>query len=166
MGTSTSARSGGSSSSAGVELGVATCTLLEHVDGALADVDAAALASEVEHAVRAVAADLLLVFDEGGITGHPDHVAATAAALDAGRRAGLPVLAWVLPVDVATRLNHEFGTAFVGRSAGEIDLEVPVDRSSQHRVIRCHASQADDNPVLWRRLELQGPSESFRWLAR
>jgi N-acetylglucosamine malate deacetylase 2 len=151
---------------AGAELGVTTCTMLDHADGSLAEADGAVLASEVGHVARAVAADLLLVFDEGGITGHPDHVAATAAALDTARRAGLPVLAWTLPLDVAAQLNREFGTAFVGREAGAIDLEVAVDRSTQHRAIRCHASQARDNPVLWRRLELQGPTESFRWLAR
>ena len=37
--------------------------------------------------------DLLLVFDECGVTGHPDHVRATEAALDAARSAHLPVVA-------------------------------------------------------------------------
>src|SRR5664279_5751237 len=39
-------------------------------------------------------AGALLVFDEGGITGHPDHRQATAAALFAAEREDLTVLAW------------------------------------------------------------------------
>jgi hypothetical protein len=41
---------------------------------------------------------------------------------------------------------------------------VSVDRARQHRAIACHVSQATDNPVLRRRLALQGDREVFRWL--
>lgn len=144
------------------ELGVCRVTLLGHPDGSLAKRPLDDLASEVRAMADEVHADLLLVFDEGGVTGHPDHCSATEAALMAATN--LPVLAWTLPRRVSGRLNAEFGTCFVGRDDEKIDLVVPVDRTDQRRAIACHTSQSNDNPVLWRRLELLGEHESLRWL--
>ena len=62
------------------ELGVGTVRLLEHPDGRLADAPIDRLSSELHRAMEQVDASLLLVFDEGGITGHPDHVRATEVA--------------------------------------------------------------------------------------
>jgi LmbE family N-acetylglucosaminyl deacetylase len=47
-------------------------------------------------------AGLFLVFDEGGVTGHPDHCRATSAAVTFARRRGLPALAWTVEERVAT----------------------------------------------------------------
>jgi LmbE family N-acetylglucosaminyl deacetylase len=112
-----------------------------------------------------VRADLLLVFDEGGITGHADHCRATGAALAIGEEIHLPVLAWALPEFVAGTLHDEFGATFFGRSVKEVDFLVPVDRGRQKKAIARHPSQATDNPVLRRRLQLQGDQEAFRWLS-
>ena len=68
--------------------------------------------------------------------------------------------------DVAAVLNLEFSTAFCGRPPTELDFRLPVDRVTQCRAIACHASQASDNPVLWRRLELLGDTEWLRILNR
>jgi len=76
------------------------------------------------------------------------------------------VLAWVLPSKVAAALNDEFHGSFVGRDPSEIDITLEVDRGCQHEAIACHASQSTDNPVLRRRLDLQGATESLRWLRR
>ena len=112
-------------------------------------------------------ADLLLVFDEGGITGHPDHTAATKAALVAASKTGRPVLAWALDMCVADSLNSAFGTTtFIGRPASAIDLHLEVDRGKQMRAISCHKSQSFDNPVLRHRLAQQGSTEVLRWLLR
>jgi LmbE family N-acetylglucosaminyl deacetylase len=108
----------------------------------------------------------LLVFDEGGITGHPDHRHATAAALAAAERHDLDVIAWAIPDHVAEALNAEFATSFVGRAHDDIDLTIAVVRKTQRKAIACHRSQATDNPVLWRRLELLGDSEHLRYLRR
>jgi LmbE family N-acetylglucosaminyl deacetylase len=143
-------------------LGVGRVALLGHPDGRLAEVPLGTLASQVARLVDEHRPDLLLVFDDGGVTGHPDHQRATEAALAATDE--LPVLAWALPRHVSFSLNSEFGTAFVGRADHELDLSVEVDRTRQHRAIACHASQSIDNPVLWRRMELQGGHEAFRWL--
>jgi LmbE family N-acetylglucosaminyl deacetylase len=151
---------------AAAELGVGDVELLDYPDGALTQQPAELLSGHVEQAARRAKASLLLVFDEGGITGHPDHQQATRAARLYARRAGLPVLAWAVEQRVAASLNAEFGTSFAGRPAGQIDCCIEADRRQQLSAIACHASQAHDNPVLWRRLELQGNREVFRWLDR
>ncbi|MDE3087339.1 MAG: methyltransferase domain-containing protein, partial [Acidobacteriota bacterium] len=122
----------------------------------------AELAAEVAAVARRTAPDLLLVFDEGGVTGHGDHHRATEAALAGAPE--VPALAWVVPITAAETLNAEFGTTFVGRHPRQVDFAVDVDRAAQRRAIAAHVSQCSDNPVLWRRLELHGGSEAFRWL--
>lgn len=149
---------------AALELGAARVELLDYADGELPEVAIPRLANDVADMVRNVGADLLLVFDDGGITGHPDHQRATDGAL-AGA-GGLPVLAWALPGRVADTLNAEFSAHFVGREDSEIDVTLCVDREAQQRAIACHASQSGENPVLWRRLALLGTKESLRWLRR
>ena len=151
---------------AAAELGVGDIGLLDYPDGALTRQPAELLSRHVQQAASRTKAGLLLVFDEGGITGHPDHQQATRAARLYARRAGLPVLAWAVEQHVAASLNAEFGASFVGRAADQIDCSIEVDRQRQLSAITCHASQAHDNPVLWRRLELQGNREVFRWLDR
>jgi len=51
------------------------------------------LCSEVRLAVEPEGTDLSLVFDEGGITGHPGHMKATEAARAVADEEGFPVLA-------------------------------------------------------------------------
>src|SRR5262249_33804078 len=115
----------------------------------------------LRHILRAAKrADALLVFDEGGITGHPDHRRATEAALLAAGLLELPVLAWAPPDDIAEELNTQVHTTFVWCSSGHPDFSVELDRARQLEAIACHQSQ--DNPVLRARLMLQGNREWFR----
>jgi N-acetylglucosamine malate deacetylase 2 len=145
-------------------LGMERVELLDHPDGALDRVPIERLAGEVADMVETVGADVVLVFDEGGVTGHPDHCRATEAALQGAPR--LPVLAWSVPRPVAETLNAEHATSFVGRGDTEIDVTLTVDRDAQWRAIACHSSQSRDNPVLRRRLELLADREVLRWLRR
>lgn len=147
---------------AAAALGIDDITLLAYSDSHLNEVTLEELASHVDDV--AGSAELLLAFDEGGITGHTDHIRATEAALALGASRRLAVLGWALPKAVAARLNTEFGIGFVGRLPEELDFSLVVDRSRQRDAIACHASQSGDNPVLWRRLELLGTSEHLRWL--
>lgn len=145
-------------------LGLRHVQVSGHPDGHLGKVPLERLAREVGSMARSVAAQLLVVFDEGGVTGHPDHARATLAALVGAPE--LPVLAWTVPVAVARGLEEELGARFVGRHHDEIDIAVRVDRGAQKEAIACHASQSSDNPVLWRRLDLTGDQEWLRWLRR
>ena len=144
-------------------LGVAHTTLRDHPDGAL-DQFSTLLAAEIGAAADTARADGLLVFDASGVTGHPDHVAATSAAMLAATTLGLPVLAWTIPESVAAQLNSEFDVRFTGHRHDDIDMLVTVDRTAQHAASLAHASQAVPGSVLWRRLELLGDTESLRWL--
>jgi N-acetylglucosamine malate deacetylase 2 len=143
-------------------LGIDQVILWHHPDGALATVPLETLAAEVVAA--GPGADALLTFDQGGITGHPDHEHATAAAVAAARQLGIPVWGWAIPEPVAAALRAEFGTPFVGREDDEVDLVVPVDRTRQQHAVACHGSQLVDNPVPRRRIELSGATEALRLL--
>ena len=143
-------------------LGAEDTHLLDFPDGKLSEIPAGALAEEVHR--FAMEADALLVFDELGITGHPDHRRATEAALLAAEELGLAVYAWSIPAQVAAQLNREMGTSFAGRTPVEMDLTIEVDRGRQLEAIRRHRSQLNDNRVLWRRLALQGLDEHVRVL--
>lgn len=150
---------------AAATLGVNDVRLLDYPDGKLDVMSLDTLRIDAEAMIKRSHADMLLVFDEGGITGHPDHKRATEAAIAAAGE-DLPVVAWAIPEDVAAVLNLEFSAAFCGRSSTELDVRLPVDRATQRRAIACHVSQATDNPVLWRRLELLGDTEWLRILNR
>ena len=147
-------------------LGVSTITLRDYPDGGLAQVPSSQLAREAVEAAAAIHADGLLVFDPSGVTGHPDHTAATTAALQAAAELDLPVLGWTLPAAVATQLNRELGAAFEGHQPEDIDIELLVTRARQLAASAAHVSQAIPTSVLWRRLALLGDTEYLRWLRR
>ncbi|MGB7817355.1 MAG: PIG-L deacetylase family protein [Ornithinibacter sp.] len=148
---------------AAAELGVASTTLLSHPDGALAGVQPA-LEAAVERAVDSLDPEGILVFDPlDGVTGHPDHRAASQAAISVAGRHGMPVLGWALPLPVSDVLRAEHGAAFAGYRPDTL-VEVRVDRERQLRAVACHASQAVPGSVLWRRLELLGDREFVRQL--
>ncbi len=144
-------------------LGVGATTLLELPDGHLHELGDEPLRQPVRDAVERARPDGVLVFDPGGgVTGHPDHEAASRATLAVAAEHGIPVLGWALPTSVARVLNAEHGGSFVGHD--DLDLTVSVDRAQQRLAIAAHASQAVPGSVLWRRLELLGRSEHLRWL--
>ncbi|MEP7191981.1 MAG: PIG-L deacetylase family protein [Actinomycetota bacterium] len=145
-------------------LGVTRAILKDHPDGGLLDLPDGMLAAEVVAAAESCRADGMLVFDSAGVTGHPDHMAATAAALLAAEMLNLPLLGWTLPETVAAQLNQELGASFIGHPGQDIDLGVSVDRTRQREASLAHKSQALPSSVLWRRLELLGDFESLRWL--
>lgn len=145
-------------------LGVGEVDLLTYPDGRLGHFRLGELAGVVAGFMGV--ARLLVVFDRGGVTGHADHRRATDAAVIAGRARRVPVLGWALPQAVATQLNTELDTSFLGRRPAQLDVSIVVDRARQREAIACHASQSSENPVLWRRLELLGPREWLRWLVR
>lgn len=147
-------------------LGVGDAQLRDYPDGALERLCVASLTGEVLDTARSNDPDGLLVFDPSAVTGHPDHGAATRAALLAATAMELPILAWTIPSTVATRLNNEFASEFTGHQPEDIDITLSVNRDSQMAAVREHESQAIPTSVLWRRLELLGHQESLRWLDR
>ena len=145
-------------------LGVHEVLLRSYPDGGLSGLELDALTADIDSVVTDCGSDGLVVFDDTGVTGHPDHCRATTAAVVVAREKGLPVLAWTLPVEVANELRAEFDAPFVGHPADQIDIVLDVDRRSQREAVSCHPSQAVPGSALWRRLELLGDREYLRWL--
>ena len=137
-------------------LSVTEVSLLDYPDGSLAEIPGGELERVVDAHLGDV--DAVVVFEPHGVTGHPDNQAATRAAERVAARRGLPVLEWGVRRDVAEVLNAEFGTTFVAFDGDD----VAVDREAQWRAIRCHRTQSYDNPVLHRRLQLQGELDRVR----
>ena len=144
---------------AAVRLGLVGVSLYDFPDGGLATLEDKELDDVLEDHVAGVAS--LVAFEPLGVTGHPDHVAATSAAWRAARRHGLAVLEWGVAPSVAEQLNAELGTAF-SPLEGPGSVELTVDRAVQRQAISCHASQAGDNVVLQRRLALSVDRERVR----
>ncbi len=71
-------------------LGLGSVSLHSYPDGHLTEVPVENLSDRLESLVDAGRFDCLLAFDEGGITGHPDHRQATATARTVAHRRGLP----------------------------------------------------------------------------
>lgn len=145
-------------------LGVRQALLRDHPDGGLSTVPAKGLDRDVINSARAMQAEGLLVFDPAGITGHPDHIAATASAVRSAQTLGLPVLAWTLEDHVARQLRDETGAPFTVSDPDSALIRIQVDRRVQRAAIVCHATQATPGSVLWRRLDLQGDTEAVRRL--
>lgn len=103
----------------------------------------------------------LLVFDPSGVTGHRDHQIATEVAEEVADRRGIPSLEWGVASAVAAALSDELGAGLVGLQGRDV-VELQVDRARQRRAISCHRSQDPGNPLLGRRLELQGDTERVR----
>lgn len=147
-------------------LGVSSVVLRDYPDGHLSTISPRTLQAEVAEEIEQRGARGVIVFDPSGVSGHPDHGAASAAGLAAAATLDLPVLAWTIPRSVAQQLNEEFDAGFVGHGPAAIDLTIYVDRDRQRSASLVHASQAIPTSVLWRRLELLGNAEHLRWLRR
>lgn len=138
------------------QLAVERVWMLDYPDGSLASVPPAELEAIV--ADRLADADAVVVFEPSGVTGHPDHQAATRAAEQVAAARGLAVIEWGVAPGVAGALNAELGTTFAGLEGDDL----AVDRAVQWRAIRCHRSQSQTNAVLHRRLALQGGYDRIR----
>ena len=147
--------------SAAASLGVEAVTLLDMEDGQLCHCTDDEMDAEITRWLpEGVIA--LVVFESGGVTGHPDHRAASASAFRVADALRIPVLEWGLDPVSAQRLRKELGLPFkwIPDGAGVIDIR--VGRDVQLRAIRCHRSQLDEDPVVLRRLAVQGERERIR----
>ena len=149
--------------SAANHLGLCWVRLLDHPDGHLEELSST-LVDDIAGATAIFAPDVLLVFDPSGITGHPDHKAATRAAATVGRRLGIPVVAWTLTQHVVDTMASEGMTGFISHPQTASTMTVTVDRAAQLSAVHEHSSQAVPGSPLWRRLELQGDHEVIRLL--
>ena len=136
------------------ELGLDSAELMDLPDGRLSGLASGEIDGLV--ASRLGDCDLVVVFEPDGVTGHPDHRAATAAAERVAFEHGIPCLEWGLAGEVAESLRRQFGVPFTHIDhMGSWPFELIVDRQRQRAAISCHLSQDPSNPVLERRLDLE-----------
>jgi N-acetylglucosamine malate deacetylase 2 len=142
-------------------LGVARVTLLDFPDGRLDTVADAELDSRIDGWLSTDVA-ALIVLEPQGVTGHPDHRAASDAAERIADQRGLPVVEWGISPLTASRLGEQHGVTFLSIGDGPGVHDVRVDRSAQLAAIDSHASQLDDDPVVCKVLAQNGDIERVR----
>jgi LmbE family N-acetylglucosaminyl deacetylase len=64
--------------------------LLDYHDGALHEADQQVLTRQIVEQIRRIQPDVIVTFDQNGVYGHPDHIAATRAATAAAIAAADP----------------------------------------------------------------------------
>ena len=134
-------------------LGLGRYALHSYADSHLNEVP---LDERVQKIEKAGPVEVVLAFDETGITGHQDHIAATEAAKAFAVDHGASLYLWTLPEEIANELNKRFGTSFRGRPKDEITftLDVAQEREQQWQAISCHQSQSSGFSIVRARLEL------------
>jgi LmbE family N-acetylglucosaminyl deacetylase len=142
-------------------LGVAHVTLLDFPDGRLEAVAEAELDTRIDGWLPTDVA-ALIVLEPQGVTGHPDHRAASLAAERVADQRALPVIEWGVGPLTASRLGDQHGVSFLSISDGPGVHDVRVDRSAQLAAIQSHASQLDDDPVVCKLLAQNGDIERVR----
>ena len=72
-------------------LGIRQLWLLDHMDGALVQVDAEGITTRIAQLIRHVRPQVVVTFGPDGVYGHPDHIAISQFATSALVRAAAPV---------------------------------------------------------------------------
>jgi LmbE family N-acetylglucosaminyl deacetylase len=104
----------------------------------------------------------LVVLSPNGVTGHPDHRAVTAAAERVADLHGVITIEWGVDPATAAELRERYGLAFFAIDDGDDVFDVHVSRDRQLAAVQCHRSQLDKDPVVLRRLAIQGDRERVR----
>lgn len=141
------------------QLGICSLMVADYADGKLNRYQAAELTERVRRAIRAHAADLLLVIEPAGADpagrepagADPDDAAVARAVASAAEQAGVPALA---------RMPR------VARIGWHVDLgaDAAAARAVQRSALAAHASQAEAQPRTQRRIDRQDDREQLRWL--
>ena len=111
-------------------LGLRAVTLLDHEDGMLPWLPAAALRSAVEREIRARRPEVLVTFDADGLYWHPDHVAVHEAATAAVAKLGgaAPALYYVTMPPGSMRAVADHAAAAAPRGAANTPASGAPDR--------------------------------------
>lgn len=138
-------------------LGISRIYFLDFIDGTLHKDSLPALKSKVQKVLRQEKPDIVVTFDKGGITNHPDHIAVSRATTSAfkeymntsSKRAQL--YHTVLPQSYADKLKKEgldnvtFGDLrATPDEAITLTINVSDFYSKKVEAFRCHRSQNRD----------------------
>jgi LmbE family N-acetylglucosaminyl deacetylase len=142
-------------------LGVAHVTLLDFPDGGLDTIADTELDECVDRWLTSDVA-ALVVLEPQGVTGHPDHRAATRAAERVADQRAVPVIEWGIGPLTASQFRQEDGRPWESILDGPGVQDVRVDRTAQLAAIHVHASQLDDDPEVCKVLAQNGDIERVR----
>lgn len=129
-------------------LGVSDLVLLDYPDGGAAHWDMPALVAELAAQIRRIGPDVIVTFDDQGITRHPDHMAmhrAVRLALeDAADRLGVRRL-WYQVITCPEEASPEGPTfACVAREAVDVAVDIRAFEPIKRAALACHRTQAAD----------------------
>jgi len=150
-------------------LGISVLMVADYADGGLDRYPAAELAERVRRAIRAHAADLLLVIDPARSEPARDDAAVARAVCAAAEQTGVPVLAR-MPRAARSGWHVDLGAdAAVADAAG---ADAAVARAVQRAALAAHASQVGARPGTQQRTQRtqqrtqrrQDDREQMRWL--
>lgn len=133
-------------------LGVARLTVWRYPDGRLKDVPQGELIDRVSHELRTWQPSVVITFGPDGITGHPDHVAISAATTQAfhrlrGESSAAPPYLYYVTVQPDRAIEKPMGDAPPPLPPTAI-IDVSRYESTKRQALACHASQRGD----WERL--------------
>ena len=134
-----------------VALGLEPPILLDYRDGALAQVAEAEAAAQVMATVRQLRPQVLLTWPPDGLSGHPDHVAAsrwTTLAFEQAVALGPEAIYYLaMPRSVAARLGL---THLHTIPEAEITLTIDVTPVWKQKLaaINCHQTQLAASPIM------------------
>lgn len=120
-------------------VGARSVQVLDYVDGALAEVDTAELASIVASCIDRTRATAVITFGPLGVTRHPDHIAThSAVAMALQGRRGTPAVFYPVPEGAIEELRIEGPEAYATH-------RIPTDGFLETKLISlaCHSSQRD-----------------------
>ena len=129
-------------------LGIEAPILLDYRDGHLAEADPETIVAEILAVAGEVHPQAMLTFGPDGLSGHPDHIAIGAFAMEAYQRADF--IHALYTIAVPQSIAHALGmTQIHALPDDEITLTVPIDQTWEAKMdaIRCHATQFDSSPI-------------------
>ena len=126
--------------------------ILGHPDGGCADLPHERGVAEIAGMIEVFRPDVIVTFDEGGITHHPDHLAVHRWTTDAWRRVGIGELLYAVMTDEFLeryRPLHDRIGLFgdhppVGCAEADVALRIDLDErevARKRRALAAHASQ-------------------------
>lgn len=130
-------------------LGVGELVVWRYQDGKLANVEPERLANDVLELMRELQPAVVVTFGPDGITGHPDHVAISAAAtsaffaLQAEQNNQSKRRLYYTTIKPGITIEHRMGDTGASLPPTAV-LDVGAYQDTKRNALECHASQRDD----------------------
>jgi LmbE family N-acetylglucosaminyl deacetylase len=129
-------------------LGISELVLLDYPDAGAATWDRAAVAADLRDAIERIRPDVIVTFDEFGVTKHPDHIAThhvvTALLENAPDRLGVRRLFYNVLVCPEGGLLPAMILVCAPPEAIAVTVDIDAFAAAKRAALECHRSQATD----------------------